>query len=242
MPRINLSRLGIIKRIFNRIFRSSLLLITLTLIIVAFGFTEFYINDPASNVICTTCHSIVPFRDSVLTSPHGRFSCYTCHGTGIVELSNDIYVYLAENPRSSEIEEGKLLLFEQCMTCHKENTLISDVKLHGIHWGLTTEVSTCTICHSSHLLTPPKDECLGCHGDERMAEIHEEFHLEANKQLKRGDINCQDCHSTAARWPIPLNSPSIMGAVEGRDCFDCHASPLQPVNIRERYCISCHSE
>ncbi|MFQ6134983.1 MAG: hypothetical protein ACE5KU_04115, partial [Nitrososphaerales archaeon] len=220
---------------------SSILLIILSIVVVAFGFSEFYVNDPSSNVICTTCHSMTPFRDTWLTSSHSRFSCYTCHETGIAELTNELYVYLTENPHPSDIEEGKLLLRYQCLTCHKPKSLQSNLKLHNVHWNLVEEVETCTLCHTSHILTPRTEACLGCHGSERSASIHEEFHIEANKRLSRGEIICQNCHSTAARWMIPLNRPSIMGAAEGRDCFDCHAAPLRPVNIRDRSCLECHA-
>ncbi|MFC1753671.1 hypothetical protein ACFL96_09815 [Thermoproteota archaeon] len=228
-------------RIVSKILTSRLFVILLSIIVVGFGFIEFYQYDPASDIICASCHSMTPFRDTLLSSPHSQLSCYKCHETGIVELSNEIYVYLSKNPLPSDIEEGKLLLKDQCLTCHKPQSLQTGLKLHDIHWGLITEVASCTLCHTSHLLKSKVESCLGCHGLERTIGIHEDFHIDADKALARGEIVCQNCHSSNAKWVIPLNYPSVLGAVEGRNCFDCHSAPLRPVNIRENVCLDCHS-
>ncbi|MCL4435547.1 MAG: hypothetical protein M1503_04745 [Thaumarchaeota archaeon] len=236
MPKIDLSGLGVLKGVLT----SPVLLMIISAIIIIVAASEYYEKDAASNVLCTTCHSMTPFKNTLLNTPHASFSCYTCHKTGVVELTNEAYKYVTVNPLPSDIEQKKLLLRDQCLTCHTPSSLQANLKLHKIHWNLVEQTSTCTFCHTSHTLTPPIDACLGCHGAERSAQIHQQFHLDANKALGRGEITCANCHSTNSKWMIPLNRPSVIGAAEGRSCLDCHTVPLTPVNIRDRQCLECH--
>lgn len=226
------------------------------IVLVGYGGWVFFETSPAANVLCATCHSMVPFYEEFQDSPHKQFNCHVCH-----ELSTEVILAALNpiQPTPEEIREGQLYIYKQCISCHNPKDL-EGYPLHEIHLSISEIANTCTFCHSSHRLEPENSDCTRCHNLDRMLERHQGFHRyvfavtilrnatlaqvpedlrELILNITAGQLECYRCHGEYAVWNVPLGEECYQGFLEGKTCIDCHQE-LPEADIMDNKCIDCH--
>ncbi len=237
-----------IRNIFSKIAGFLLTRVGVAILVVAviilsvttvLAYTEY---NPASNELCTVCHSMQPFKDAIDETPHGALNCHTCHEL-TPAVVNELIVFLTENPSPEEIKERgsvNVRLLDECLECHKLQDL-SEMPIHDAHIKISLSTGSCNLCHNPHSQEELDVACSTCHNTQRIIEDHSEFHTLALAELDKGnDEVCLKCHSSDAKWQIEICPESVLGLLRGNSCFDCHQAPLNPPNVAGKSCTDCH--
>ena len=204
----------------------------------------YFVNlDPTFNVLCTTCHNMVPFYEGISETDHGAFNCHTCHPLG-PQVVYELYLQIVESPSADEVREHGLKyvrIIEPCERCHTWEE-IREVKMHSIHEGAIRMARACNICHQPHFKDDMKYMCVECHNFEEQYVRHLEFHKEAVRRFEQGDIDvCGRCHSPQAVFEVKIAPDCFIGVLKGQACFECHNPPLDSPEISRYNCLDCHS-
>jgi nitrate/TMAO reductase-like tetraheme cytochrome c subunit len=100
-------------------------------------------------------------------------------------------------------------------------------------------------CASSHVATPDRVDCNGCHADQfdeggtaQVAACTPTAHTTYQR-------TCADCHGTTSWCPASVNHPQfpLQRSHAGWDCADCHATiSYDPPSIAAQpiTCTNCH--
>ncbi len=219
--------------------------VVLLLLVLVAGVGLAYVNyAPEANVVCTTCHNMVPFYEGIADTSHGSINCHVCHPLSAAVIG-ELVVQLTEAPSPAEIKERaskKISMYEPCLSCHRLSEL-RELRIHEAHLTMAVEVlGSCDICHNPHDPGELPDACTRCHRLGRAIDVHSAMHDEALARFERGEEGvCYECHSDIAEWEVPMAASCLEGLAEGKTCFDCHEPPLDPPMIRDVPCTQCHS-
>ncbi len=203
-----------------------------------------YINNvPTANKLCTVCHNMEPFYEAIDQSGHRELNCHKCHPLTLEALIKGSIAQILENPSPLDIKEKSspdINMYEECIQCHLPEKL-EEKHIHVIHLGMIELTGSCDTCHDPHSPSDLSQACLKCHEESNMINIHAAFHEDAIFKVESGETEiCGQCHSSAATWLIPLSPSCTQGGVEGKGCFECHTSSLNPPDITGRECTECH--
>jgi DmsE family decaheme c-type cytochrome len=195
---------------------------------------------------CKTCHEdlskhfeqtahYASVLDKNAKSDHQ--GCEGCHGPGRshVEGGGDISKIISfKNLTGAQASK-------QCLTCHASAHEQGNF-LRSAH--ATNEVG-CTSCHSPHkawaqqalLIEKQPQLCYQCH-----TEVEAEFDRPFRHRVKRGLIECSDCHNEhGGTLPKQLRA----SAEQDQVCYKCHREKKGPfvfehLPVKTEGCSSCH--
>lgn len=216
--------------------RVVLLLIMAAVAVIVASFWAYINYDPNSRQFCVLCHNMAPAVAQIGKTPHGAFTCTTCHS---VDIPRWLFVQIVENPTSAQIAERyKPQMFETCQKCHKEVPL----NIHTVHIRLAASLGTCTVCHGIHDQVKLTTACQTCHDVNKIIPRHLQFHSYAWAEVEKGNTAvCLECHSPWARWYVPIGPDCQIGVGQGTPCISCHgprAAPFNPAQFTN--CVTCH--
>ena len=220
-----------------------ILLLIIFLIPVIASATLYINNSPSANKFCTVCHNMEPYYNAIEQSGHRELNCHKCHPLTPEVIVKEPLAQLLENPSAAEIKEKfspEISMYSECIKCHSPDKL-EKLQIHEVHLGLVEVTGSCDICHDIHAPSDLDISCTKCHDEASMIQLHADFHNEALYKLDSGDTSvCNQCHSSTAKWEIPLSPSCTKGGVEGKGCFTCHTSRIDAPDISRRACTECH--
>jgi len=233
-----------IKDFFNRIIETKGFVWIASVIIIILAANNIYgyvMTDPSANQLCNTCHVMTPFIQAVNSTPHGEFNCHTCHGPPTIDVFMGALDPSITPSIIKEEMSPKINMFEECVACHELNDVLN-LRIHSDHLNIVKKFSSCDVCHDPHIISEEELSCLSCHNEQEAIEEHSKFHTEALQALEQGDRDvCSTCHSPNANVGPGICDESLMGALQGLSCFDCHQAPLDNPDIRDNTCTECHN-
>lgn len=220
-----------------------IIILIIFLIPVVASATLYINNSPSANKFCTVCHNMEPYYNAIEQSGHRELNCHKCHPLTLEVIVKEPLAQLLENPSAAEIKEKfspEISMYKECIQCHVPEKL-EEMQIHEVHFGLVEVTGSCDICHDIHAPSEIDLSCKKCHDEIDMIQLHSEFHEEAIFKLDSGDTSvCNQCHASTAKWQIPLSPSCTKGGVEGKGCFTCHTSNINPPDISRRACTECH--
>jgi DmsE family decaheme c-type cytochrome len=174
----------------------------------------------ASNVACTSCHTIHIEKDAALVKATQPEKCFTCHARQRAES----FEY-SHHP----IREGKVV----CADCHNPHGGPGPKMLQEF-----TVNDTCFTCHADKRgpflweHEPVRDDCSNCHTPHGSTQ--------ARLLKQRPPFLCSNCHQEGTHQSAVFSgnvTPGLGGGIG--------ATPTQSaVNPRmlDRGCVNCHSQ
>jgi hypothetical protein len=210
------------------------------------GFVE-YSSQP---VFCKTCHIMVPYYDSWVSSSHNDVPCVKCHyapgiraeAMGKFQAANQVVKYVTGAYGTkpwAEVEDDACLR----SGCHVERMLEGEVVYRGILFDHTDHLGElrrgkqlrCTSCHSQIVqgdhVAVTESTCYLCHFKGRDA----------------GDpvAGCIGCHPSPERAVSPagfvVDHPQYVHDLVS--CISCHDEVVSGSGQAEQArCFTCHNE
>ncbi len=208
---------------------------------------------------CTDCHGLVagwlgakfdhPTTPVALTGAHSSnlVSCAQCHTTmpySTVKQTCD-GCHHAEFVATTSPSHTAAGFSTDCSTCHQVvanwtgatwNHPTTPIALTGAH---SSNLVSCTQCHTTTPYSTVKQTCDGCHHPEYVATTN------PNHAAAGYSTDCSTCHQVVANWAgATVNHPSTPIALTGVHsanlipCTQCHTT--MPYSTVKQTCDGCH--
>jgi len=220
------------------------------LILIAFGFLFFVLSMQISSTpkFCGSCHIMIPYYQSWLTSSHNKIACVDCHiPPGLASEFRKKYEALSMIARYitgtygtnpwAEVEDSA------CLKCHERRLLAGTEIFHNVlfdHKIHLTELRRkkklrCTSCHSqivqgSHIAVT-ESTCFLCHFK--------------NQKLNEDTARCSLCHEVPEKIITKANLEFNHSDVKkfGMECIWCHSQIVRGNGeVPQERCYTCHNE
>jgi hypothetical protein len=209
-------------------------------------------HSPGFPTTCTTCHSVVSWKDTkfdhnttrfALTGSHRTTTCVACHADRVYRGKSMECVSCHQKDYAASVipPHASLAFPTVCATCHTTaawpgasyDHSVTKFALTGAH-----RTVTCTTCHADKVYHGKPMACASCHQAKFAATVNPPHAAAAFPNT------CETCHTTTAWTPGTFNHSNTRFPLQGAHatalCSACHADGVyrgKPIT-----CISCHQK